>query len=174
MYSIYYSDKYLLPHQSILILTIKYVAMFTDDLCCSQYETSGLLIPVQVFGTGLSIAHSGTIVVRGSAQGGRAVVSMPAGNIGVQAGPWSSAPHRGNNGYRGPGAHVGDSKIADTSAIGANAFVNKSSSGPEIVLPRYRLKKSRTQDRTGWYHEIRKWFGEHKTFHKIPQEESLS
>ena len=53
--------------------------MFTDDLCCSQYETSGLLIPVQVFGTGLSIAHSGTIVVMGSAQGGELSYPYPQG-----------------------------------------------------------------------------------------------
>lgn len=95
----------------------------------------GFAIPPNVFGAGLAIAHSGTIVVNGGAKIGRNCRLNVGVNIGTKAGGDISAPTIGDNVYIGPGAKLfGDIIIADGIAIGANAVVNKSFEDTNITI----------------------------------------
>ena len=86
----------------------------------------GFSIPLNVFGAGLSIAHYGTIVVNPNARIGKNCRIHEGVNIGATNGD-SAAPQIGNNVFIGTGAKIiGNIKIADDVAIGANAVVVKS------------------------------------------------
>src|SRR5690606_38519744 len=93
----------------------------------------GFSIPLNVFGPGLSIAHYGTIIVNANARVG-ANCRLHAGvNIGTEAGASGRAPVLGDNCYIGPGAKLfGAVRIADGTAIGANAVVNRSFEKPNM------------------------------------------
>jgi serine O-acetyltransferase len=87
----------------------------------------GFTIPINVFDSGLSIAHYGTIVVNGNCKIGKNCRIYVCVNIGSEAGKAYAAPEIGDNCYIGPGAKLfGSIKIGDNTAIGANAVVNKS------------------------------------------------
>ncbi len=87
----------------------------------------GFSIPLNVFDAGLNIAHYGTIIVNPSAKIGKNCRIHACTNIGTQAGYVDKAPVIGDNCYIGPGAKIyGKIIIANGSAIGANAVVNKS------------------------------------------------
>ncbi len=87
----------------------------------------GFTIPVNVFGPGLSIAHYGTIIINSGARVGANCRIHADVNIGTEAGYSDKAPVLGDNIYIGPGAKIfGQITIADNTAIGANAVVNKS------------------------------------------------
>jgi serine O-acetyltransferase len=87
----------------------------------------GFSIPIDVFGPGLSIAHSGTIVVHHDAKIGANCRLHVCVNIGAQAGKPNEVPQIGDNCYIGPGAKIfGAVILGDNMAIGANAVVNKS------------------------------------------------
>ncbi len=85
-------------------------------------------IPINVFGKGLSIVHTGTIVVSGYAKVGdycRIHVDTNIGNAPSHG--KDGAPVIGNNVYIGPGAKIfGPIVIGDNTVIGANSVVNKS------------------------------------------------
>lgn len=84
----------------------------------------GFSIPLNVFGSGLGIAHYGTIVVNGNSKIGANCRIHICVNIGANGG---NAPILGDNIYIGPGAKIfGDIQIADNIMIGANSVVNKS------------------------------------------------
>lgn len=87
----------------------------------------GFSISANTFGPGLSIAHSGTIIINsGACIGANCRINCDV-NIGTQAGYSNKAPKIGDNVYIGPGAKIyGDIQIANATAIGANAVVNKS------------------------------------------------
>lgn len=94
----------------------------------------GFSIPINVFDSGLSIAHYGTIVVNPNARIGKNCRIHACVNIGASAG-FSEAPTIGDNVYIGPGALLfGDIIIANNTTIGANATVNKSSTETNVVL----------------------------------------
>ncbi len=94
----------------------------------------GFSIPPNVFDSGLSIAHYGTIVVNHNSKVGINCRIHACVNIGASAGN-KSAPQIGKNVYIGPGAKLfGDIKIADNVIIGANAVVNKSCLEENCVL----------------------------------------
>lgn len=101
----------------------------------------GFSIPRNVFGPGLSIAHGGPIIVHSKAVVGencRIDRCVSIGSIHFPAG----APRIGNNVYIGPGAVIdGDIEIADGIAIGANSYVNKSFTTPEITIAGCPAKK---------------------------------
>lgn len=83
-------------------------------------------IPLNVFGSGLSIPHYGTIIVNPAAKIGRNCRLHVGVNIGSSGGS-NLAPKLGDNVYIGPGVILfGDIKIADNVTIGANATVNRS------------------------------------------------
>jgi len=102
----------------------------------------GFSIPINVFGPGLSIAHRGTIIVnRGSKIGANCRLHACV-NIGTAAGHEHKAPHIGDDCYIGPGVKMyGDISIANGTAIGANAVVNKSFSEENIAIAGVPAKK---------------------------------
>ena len=87
----------------------------------------GFIIPLNVCGKGLSLPHTGSIVINENAPIGEYCRIHVGVNIGAQAGDSKKAPHIGNYVYIAPGAKLfNDIKIGDWNAIGANAVVNKS------------------------------------------------
>lgn len=101
----------------------------------------GFSIPLNVFGPGLSIAHRGTIVVNGNASVGKNCRIQECTTIGATNGE-SSAPKLGDNIFIGSGARIiGNIKIADDIAIGANAVVNKNFDTPGITIAGVPAKK---------------------------------
>ncbi len=96
---------------------------------------TGFLIPPNVFGPGLSIAHYGSIIVDGAAKVGANCRIHQCVTIGTSAGHYRSSPFIGDNVFIGPGAViVGSIKIADGIAIGANSYVDKSFEEPGITI----------------------------------------
>lgn len=86
----------------------------------------GFTIPENVFGPGLAIVHYGGIVVNEKARIGSNCRIHPGTSIGASAGS-TEAPRIGDNVYIAPGAKIfGNIRIANNTAIGANAVVNKS------------------------------------------------
>lgn len=91
----------------------------------------GFTIPVNVFGPGLCLCHTGTIIVNDACKIGsnaRIHAGVNIGNSSAFGEGWvpDNVPQIGNNVYIGPGAKLfGRIKIGDNVAIGANAVVNK-------------------------------------------------
>lgn len=95
---------------------------------------TGISIPKNTCAEGLTLYHSGSIVVNSECKTGRNCCIMNNVNIGANGGS-SKAPKIGNNVYIGPGAVIyGDIEIADGCYIGANAVVNKSFLEPNSVI----------------------------------------
>jgi serine O-acetyltransferase len=95
----------------------------------------GFTIYPNVFGPGLSIAHTGTLIVSKGARVGANCRIHNCVTIGTEAGQSYKAPRIGNNVYIGPGARIfGDIEIADGIAIGANAVVDRSFLEPGITI----------------------------------------
>ena len=102
----------------------------------------GFSIPINVFETGLSIAHVGTVIVNPTSKTGKNCRIHACTNIGVAAGTNGGAPNIGDNVYIGPGVKMfGEITIADNIAIGANAVVNKSFTTPVITIAGIPTKK---------------------------------
>jgi serine O-acetyltransferase len=90
----------------------------------------GFLLPIGVFGKGLSVAHKGTIIVNHNARIGENCRIHEGVTIGSTNGP-DDSPKIGNNVFIATGAKIiGDIYIADDVAIGANAVVVKSINEP--------------------------------------------
>jgi serine O-acetyltransferase len=86
----------------------------------------GFTIPINVFGPGLSIVHYGTIIINNAVKVGSNCRIHACVNIGASGGE-KHAPQIGDNVYIAPGAKIyGKIKIANNTAIAANAVVNKS------------------------------------------------
>lgn len=86
----------------------------------------GFSIPINVFGPGLSIVHYGTIVINRATKVGENCRIHACVNIGASGGQ-KEAPQLGDNVYIAPGAKIyGNISVANNTAIGANAVVNKS------------------------------------------------
>ena len=83
----------------------------------------GFSIPINVFGKGLSIAHYGTIVVNSKSKIGDFCRIQESVTIGATGGA-DKGPEIGDYCFIGSGVRViGDIKIADKVALGANAVV---------------------------------------------------
>lgn len=109
------------------------IQLFRYRKLCDKYQWT---IPINVFGKGLCIVHTGTIVVSEKAQIGENCRIHVCTNIGqaISHGE-SGAPVIGNNVYIGPGAKIfGPITIGDNTAIGANAVVNKSFSDGNYTI----------------------------------------
>ena len=86
----------------------------------------GFTIPPNVFDSGLSIAHYGTIVINNNAKIGKNCRIQEGVNIGSTNGS-NLAPIIGDNVFIGSGAKIiGNIKIGDDIVIGAGAVVVKS------------------------------------------------
>ena len=106
----------------------------------------GFSIPPNVFGPGLAIVHYGTIVINGNAKVGANCRMHACVNIGASGGQ-SEAPQLGDNIYIAPGAKIfGNIKIANNTAISANAVVHKSSEEEGILLAGNPAKKIKEID----------------------------
>lgn len=106
---------------------------------------TGLSIPKNVCGEGLSIPHCGSIVIISMAKIGKNCRIQNNVNIGASYGG-TLAPRIGDNVYIGPGAVLfGDIEIADNCWIGANAVVNKSFLEPYSVILGVPAKVVRTE-----------------------------
>ena len=94
----------------------------------------GFSIPPNVFGPGLAIVHYGTIVINGNSKVGANCRMHACVNIGASGGE-EEAPQLGDNVYIAPGAKIyGNITIANNTAIGANAVVNKSFERENTVI----------------------------------------
>jgi serine O-acetyltransferase len=92
-------------------------------------------IPPNVFGPGLSIAHRGPIVINREVRVGENCRIHHCVTIGTQPSSEELVPKIGNNVFIGPGAViVGQIEIADGVAIGANSYVDKSFTEPDITI----------------------------------------
>lgn len=101
----------------------------------------GFTIPRNVFGPGLSIPHTGTIVVNSNAKVGKNCRLHVCVNIGASGGK-KDAPIIGDNVYIAPGVKIyGGIEIAEGIAIGANSVVNKSFTEPNITIAGVPAKK---------------------------------
>jgi serine O-acetyltransferase len=95
----------------------------------------GSFIPPNCFGPGLSIAHTGTIIVNNRARIGANCRIHVGTVIATKAGFADKTPVIGDNVYIGSGAKIfGDIVIADGIAIGANSVVNKSFTEPNVTI----------------------------------------
>lgn len=93
----------------------------------------GLFIPLNVFDSGLSIAHMGCIVINQNCKIGKNCRIHETVTIGATGGV-SDAPKIGNNVFIGTGAKIiGNITIADNVAIGAGAVVVKSITEPNTT-----------------------------------------
>ncbi len=91
-------------------------------------------IPENVFGPGLAIVHYGTIVVNENAKVGANCRIHVGTNIGGSGGT-NKAPLIGDNVYLAPGAKVlGDIRIPNNTAIGANSVVTKSFTEESMMI----------------------------------------
>jgi serine O-acetyltransferase len=107
----------------------------------AQYRLSrlslklGLNIPINCFGPGLDIPHTGGINVNSGARIGCNCKIYPGVTIGETRTDAIPAPRLGDNVHIGAGAAIiGDIDIADDIAIGANAVVVHSFAEPGITL----------------------------------------
>lgn len=95
---------------------------------------TGLTIPPNTCAEGLTIYHTGSVVINSATKIGRNCCIMNNVNIGANGGS-HKAPKIGDNVYIGPGAVIfGDIEIADGCYVGANAVVNKSFLEPNSVI----------------------------------------
>lgn len=121
----HYNSKGLLHRFLLLISYFRYYRIS---------RSSGITIPKNTCGKGLTLYHSGSIVVNQAAIIGKNCCIMNNVNIGANQGS-DKAPRIGDNVYIGPGAVIfGDISIADGCYIGANAVVNKSVLNPNSVV----------------------------------------
>lgn len=87
---------------------------------------TGFMIPINVFGPGLSVSHLGPIVINGFARVGKNCRLHPMTCIGVN-GHTNEVATLGDNVYLSTGAKIiGPVRIADGVCIAANAVVTKS------------------------------------------------
>ena len=101
------------------------IVRFSYHRLCEKYAWT---IPINVFGKGLQLVHSGAIVVSGDAKIGDYARVHVGINIGrAYARGEAGAPVIGDRCYFGPGCKLfGPIVIGDDVAIGANAVVNSS------------------------------------------------
>lgn len=94
----------------------------------------GISIHENVFGPGLAIVHTGTIIVHPNARVGKNCRLQACTNIGASGGS-TKAPVIGDNVYIAPGAKIyGEIQIANNCAIAANAAVGSSFLEPNMMI----------------------------------------
>lgn len=105
----------------------------------------GFSIPINVFDSGLSIAHYGTIVVNGNCKIGKNCRIQTGVTLGSTNG-CTEAPVLGDNIFLGDGCKIiGNISIANDVAIGANAVVVKSITEPGTTwggIPAHKISNN--------------------------------
>ena len=95
----------------------------------------GFAIPLNSFDMGLSIAHTGTIVVNGQAKLGKNCRIHVVVNIGTQYRYDDQVPVIGDNVFISPGVKMfGDIRIGNNIVIGANSVMNRSFEEDNICI----------------------------------------
>lgn len=117
----YYTNR----KKNIFIKIIGKLLRIRHGHLCDKY---GWTIPINVFGRGLAIVHTGTIVVSGRARIGEFCRIHVCTNIGYAVAKGENGtPVIGDRVYIGPGAKIfGPITIGDNAVIGANSVVNSS------------------------------------------------
>lgn len=127
-----FSEHQILMKYFVVLRKLEYYTNSGNRLMKSCYTLllrrlqikTGIMIPPNTCGEGLSIGHLGSIIINERAKIGNNCRIHAGALIGANAG---GVPQIGNNVYIGPGAKIfGDILIADGVRIGANAVVNKS------------------------------------------------
>lgn len=123
--SLRYTEYYYNCKKGFISRFIKKMLLMRHTYLCNKY---GWTIPINVFGPGLTIVHTGTIVVSSNAKVGKNCRIHVCTNIGnAPSHGKDGTPIIGDNVYIGPGAKIfGPITIGNNVAIGANAVVNKS------------------------------------------------
>ena len=123
--SLRYTEYYYNCKKSFLSKILRKILLVRHLRLCDKYNWT---IPINVFGPGLTIVHTGTIVVSGKAKIGKNCRIHVCTNIGrATSHGEAGAPIIGDNVYIGPGAKIfGPITIGDYVVIGANSVVNKS------------------------------------------------
>ena len=130
---------------------------WSDFLLSGAVQSSSVKLTIRfynspnVFGAGLSIAHQDAIVVHQGAKAGENCRIHQGVTIGSgRAVPGDMVPSIGNNVFIGPGAVIlGAITIADGIAIGANSYVDKSFTEPDITIagcPARKISDKSTED----------------------------
>ena len=105
-------------------------------------------------GKGLSIAHTGTIQINGDARVGYNLRIQEGVTIGAGSG---GVPTIGNNVYLGSGCKViGNVKIADDCAVGANAVVVKDVLEKGITVagvPAKKISDNNSHSSVFWFND---------------------
>ena len=110
----------------------------------------GLHIPLNVFEKGLKIAHLGPILVNGKAKVGKDC-SIHINTAIVAKGNSDGVPVIGDNCVIGVSSVIlGEIKISDGIAIGANSLVNKSFEENNITIAGIPAKKISESGRETW------------------------
>ena len=114
----------------------------------------GFLIPKNVCGPGLSIAHYGPVLIHSSSKIGKNCRIHVGVSVSASAGS-SKGPILGDNVYIGTGAIIfGDITIANNVMIGANATVNKSVETENCVIAGTPARI--VKENVGLWHENRR------------------
>ncbi len=101
----------------------------------------GFNIPINVFGPGLSIAHTGPILINSNSKIGKNCRVQTGVTLGATNGT-NDAPVLGDNVFLGDGCKIiGNVTVANDCAIGANAVVVKSITEPGTTYGGVPAKK---------------------------------
>ena len=124
----------------------KILSIFYQYRYYKQRIKLGINIPLNTFEEGLSIAHIGTIVVNGNSKIGKNCRIHEGVTIGATNGE-DNPPILGNNIFIGSGAKIiGNIRIADDVAIGANSCVVKNIEEKSITVAGIPAKKISDND----------------------------
>lgn len=124
----------------------KILSIFYQYRYYKQRIKLGINIPLNTFEEGLSIAHIGTIVVNGNSKIGKNCRIHEGVTIGATNGE-DNSPILGNNIFIGSGAKIiGNIRIADDVAIGANSCVVKNIEEKSITVAGIPAKKISDND----------------------------
>ena len=128
--------NYLLRHHEYYLNTGKKIRAAISLLMLKRLQDkTGIRIPPNVFGKGLSIAHAAPIIVNPGTKGGEFCRIHACVNIGTEKGYADKAPSIGDHVYIGPGVKMyGDIRLADRITIGANAVVTKSFDECDVTI----------------------------------------
>lgn len=117
----------------------------------SHYQNKHKIhIPINTFDRGLKLMHLGSILVNGRVRGGKDI-SLHINTCLVAGGTNDGVPSLGDGIVVGVGAVIlGDVKLANNIAVGANAVVNKSFDEENIAIAGVPAKKISNNGRKEW------------------------
>lgn len=152
------SEKAILRKHQILLRKTEYYTNIRNKLLSSWYKYRlnkiqnkyALHIPINVCGKGFKIMHIGPVLINSNSKIGD-YCSFHINTAVVAAGPSNDTPVLGNHIVVGVGAViVGGVSVADYTAIGANAVVNKSVLEDNIAVAGVPARKVSCNGNKSW------------------------